>query len=83
MLGAAVIGFVLAVWYMDGEITDSDLITEYYKFNNLCRDGNPDANDTWRACERRDIFSTELTARGYCFGTVDQAEYEKSWHTCN
>lgn len=58
--------------------TDEELIQDVSDLNDKCRDG-------WILdfCRKRDNVYSELTKRGWCYGTPEQAEYQKNWQLCN
>jgi hypothetical protein len=73
-----VIAFIQVVDYC----VNSSMIRNYHHTNNICRGEDPTHNSTQTACQQRDILVKKLTNHGFCWGEEDQAEYQKSWHSC-
>lgn len=55
---------------------------EYHTQTTICQGGDPADPATWLACNQRDNITETLTARGFCYGKEDQAEYQKEWYLC-
>ena len=62
--------------------TDSDLLKSVEALNDKCRGGSGDDPATQAACVKREAVVAELKARGWCWGKLDQPEYQKSWQYC-
>jgi hypothetical protein len=59
------------------------LIQDFGKYNDACRGGSGDQNETWAACGSRDYASDLLYEFGWCYGKTGQAAYEMDWHVCS
>jgi len=63
--------------------TVEDLIKQERTLNEQCRGGSGDESSTWKACAQRDAVSDQLRKRGWCYGSPNQAEYQKEWARCS
>ncbi len=61
---------------------DIPLLQDYARYNDSCRGGSGDDNETWKACGARDYISFLLYQRGWCYGKDGEASYEMQWHRC-
>jgi hypothetical protein len=58
------------------------IISQWMQQNGDCRGGRGDADNTWRACDRREAIGTKLEAVGWCYGRENEAGYQMQWHLC-
>jgi hypothetical protein len=59
-----------------------DLLSAEERLNDQCRGGSGDNPQTQAACVKRDALVEKLEALDWCYGTPDQAEYQKTWQVC-
>lgn len=59
-----------------------DLLAAEEKANETCRGGSGDSPATQRACAERDSYVEKLRSRGWCYGTEEQTEADKTWQLC-
>ena len=68
------------------ESTVQDLLKQEDALNEKCQDGGAaDAQQmqaTTKLCDQRDKVVSALKAKGWCYGTEGQAEYQKKWQPC-
>ena len=60
----------------------ANLLAAEDKLNDRCRDGSGDDPKTQEACDERGKYIQKLSSLGWCYGTADQAEYQKRWQKC-
>lgn len=84
LLGAAVIagGVVYQLTRVEQDRAVQSLVAEERALNDECRGGSGDDPRTHEACAGRDALAQQLGTRGWCYGTQDQAEYQKQWQKC-
>jgi len=85
--GAILVAAVLVYQSMlPKEMAVSDLIKQKDILNSRCRDGRADTEAafaaTQRICDQREKLITKLKSQGWCYGTEEQAQYEKQWQPC-
>jgi hypothetical protein len=76
----SIIGAGVIAAYMPTEA--SKLIRQYHQADASCRGDNFNQKSTLTACSKRDALTEELLKRGFCWGSEDQAEYQKKWQLC-
>lgn len=58
------------------------IISQWYDQNGDCRGGSGDSDETWQACNRREVIGAKLQAVGWCYGREGEAGYQMEWHAC-
>ena len=66
--------------------TNAELITslflDYALYDENCRGGAGNENETWMACGSRDYASAMLNKFGWCHGKEGELAYQMNWHEC-
>lgn len=65
-----------------GEKAPKRIISQWHDQNGACRGGAGDEDETWRACDRREVIDAKLRAIGWCYGREGEYGYQMSWHIC-
>lgn len=65
-----------------GEKSPKRIISQWHDQNGACRGGSGNEDETWRACDRREVIDVKLRAVGWCYGREGEYGYQMSWHIC-
>lgn len=74
---------IFQLWPDKDTETVSSLVAQEAAAGERCRGGAGDDPDTQKACELRDGLVVQLKRNGWCYGTEEQAEYQKRWQKCS
>jgi hypothetical protein len=81
-LAAGMLAVVVASSPSAAKASDESLIQKEMVLNDACRGGSGDEEATQNSCAERDAVFSMLRSRGWCYGTEEQAGYQKSWQKC-
>jgi hypothetical protein len=79
---AAVILLMAEAGEAKSQTNPAQLIKKVEQLNTKCREGAESAEAIVKVCIEREAVVEDLRAMGWCYGTPEQAEYQKKWQRC-
>jgi hypothetical protein len=58
------------------------IIKQWNEANVFCRGSTEEDKETLAWCTVREAIAEVLSAREWCYGKQDEAEYQHKWHKC-